>query len=82
MNELKFAIHIHTTYSDGNATHQELINAAQLAGLDGIIITDHNIWLDGLDGYYGEENKESCFWLAKKSMIDPWTRPVNMLVSE
>lgn len=57
MNELKFAIHIHTTYSDGNATHQELIDAAQLAGLDGIITTDHNIWLDGLDGYYGEEKQ-------------------------
>ena len=54
MNELKFAIHIHTTYSDGNASHQELIEAAQLANLDGIITTDHNIWLDGLSGYYGE----------------------------
>jgi hypothetical protein len=54
MNELKFAIHIHTTYSDGNASHQELIEAAQLANLDGIITTDHNIWLDRLSGYYGE----------------------------
>jgi len=54
MNESKFALHIHTKYSDGNGTHQDLIETAQLAGLDGIIVTDHNIWLDGYDGYYGE----------------------------
>ena len=54
MNESKFALHIHTKYSDGNGTHQELIETAHLAGLDGIITTDHNLWLDGLDGYYGE----------------------------
>lgn len=54
MNEIKFALHIHTHYSDGNGTHQRLIQTAQDAGLDGIITTDHNIWVKGLDGYYGD----------------------------
>jgi hypothetical protein len=56
MIESKFALHIHTTYSDGRATHNELINVAKKAGLDGIITTDHNIWVEGLDGYHGDGN--------------------------
>lgn len=36
------AIHIHTTYSDGNANVEEVIKEAQKAGLKWIIITDHN----------------------------------------
>jgi len=58
MNEIKIALHIHTNYSDGNASHQELVNIAAKAGLDGIITTDHNILVQGLEGYYGDgENK-------------------------
>ncbi len=36
------AIHIHTTYSDGTGTVDEVINAAQKSKLDWIIITDHS----------------------------------------
>ena len=54
MNESKFCLHIHTKYSDGNANHEELINVARKAELDGIITTDHNIWVDGIDGFYGD----------------------------
>jgi hypothetical protein len=57
MHETKFALHIHTKYSDGNANHESLIEIAKKAQLDGIITTDHNIWLSGLDGYYGEGRK-------------------------
>ncbi len=57
MHELRFCLHIHTNYSDGNAAHQELVAIAAKAGLDGIITTDHNIWVGGLDGYYGERKK-------------------------
>ena len=58
MNETKFSIHIHTHYSDGNASHHELVKIAEKAGLNGIITTDHNIWIDGLDGYYGEGKRK------------------------
>ncbi len=58
MHELKFAIHIHTYYSDGHASHQELIKIAEMAGLDGIITTDHNVWIKDLEGYYGENVKK------------------------
>lgn len=36
------AIHIHTTYSDGTGTVEEIAKAAKKAGLSWIIITDHN----------------------------------------
>jgi hypothetical protein len=43
--------HIHTTYSDGFGNHNQIALAALKAGLDFIVITDHNIWIDGYDGY-------------------------------
>jgi hypothetical protein len=54
MNEIKIALHMHTNYSDGNASHTALTQIAAKAGLDGIITTDHNIWVKGIEGYYGE----------------------------
>jgi hypothetical protein len=47
------AIHIHTTFSDGTASVEKVIKAAQKAGLKWIIITDHNS-LEALEkGYEG-----------------------------
>lgn len=69
MNELKFALHIHTHYSDGNATHKELTLIAEKAGLDGIIITDHNIWVRGMEGYY-KENKTNTMLLVGEEVHD------------
>jgi len=56
--ENKFALHIHTNYSDGNASHQELVKIGQKANLDGIITTDHNIWVQGLEGYFGDRKNK------------------------
>ncbi len=39
---LKGAIHIHTVFSDGHSTVPEVIATAQRAGLDFIVITDHD----------------------------------------
>lgn len=47
-------MHIHTTYSDGVAVHAEIARAAEEAGLDFIITTDHNVWVDGCEGFYGK----------------------------
>ncbi|MHC1785328.1 MAG: CehA/McbA family metallohydrolase [Anaerolineaceae bacterium] len=51
MNELVANLHIHTTYSDGSGSHDEIAREALDAGLDAIIVTDHNILVNGLDGY-------------------------------
>ncbi len=46
-------LHTHTVYSDGTADHEALANAAGAAGLDFVITTDHNVWVEGVEGYYG-----------------------------
>jgi hypothetical protein len=52
MHELIANLHMHTTYSDGNATHAELAQAAIRCNLDVIITTDHNTWVNGPENYY------------------------------
>lgn len=66
MIETKFAIHIHTNYSDGNASHHDLANLASQAGLDGIITTDHNIWVEGIEGYYGDGKKKTMVLVGEE----------------
>ena len=45
-------IHIHSSYSDGEKLHPEIAKVAAQCGLDVIFITDHNILVEGFDGYY------------------------------
>ena len=49
-------MHMHTPYSDGESWHAAIANDAIKAGLDFIIVTDHNIWVDGVEGYYENDN--------------------------
>lgn len=49
-------MHMHTPYSDGAASHLEIATAALNAQLDFVIVTDHNIWVDGVQGYYGDRD--------------------------
>jgi hypothetical protein len=44
-------LHAHTRYSDGNASHDEVALAGLQAGLDFLVTTDHNVWVEGIDGY-------------------------------
>lgn len=68
----KGAIHIHTKLSDGTGNLKTVIKAAKKAGLDWIIITDHNYYdtdegiFDGLYVIKGEEisPKEHNHYLA------------------
>jgi hypothetical protein len=52
MEELLLNLHMHTFYSDGHASHEEIARAAMRAGVDVIIITDHNVLVNGKEGYY------------------------------
>ncbi len=38
------AVHVHTVASDGSGTLGEVAEAARVAGLDFVTITDHNVW--------------------------------------
>ena len=44
--------HLHTDHSDGTASHREVANIAAQAGLDVIIVTDHNLWVPGVEGWH------------------------------
>ncbi len=45
--------HVHSSYSDGAASHKEIAAAAAAAGLNFVIVTDHNIYVYGPEAYYG-----------------------------
>lgn len=57
MHELVVNLHMHTPYSDGFGSHQEIAQAALRAGLDAVIVTDHNVFVDGPEDYYQEGNR-------------------------
>ena len=58
MEEIITNIHIHTSYSDGRKLHREIAEDAIKVGLDAIIITDHNIYVKGFDGYYARGDQK------------------------
>ena len=52
MHEIVVNLHMHTRYSDGSGTHRDIAYAALQAGLDAVIVTDHNVLVQGVEGYY------------------------------
>ena len=62
-------LHVHTPYSDGEGTHQDVAEAALLAGLDFVVFTDHNLLVCGIEGYYGDEARGYILLLAG---VEPW----------
>ncbi len=58
MNELTLNLHIHTKYSDGTGSHFDIARAALAAGVDAVIVTDHNIHVQGFEGYFHENDRK------------------------
>ena len=54
MHEITINLHMHTRFSDGHGSHADIATAAIGAGLDAVIVTDHNVRVDGPQGYYRE----------------------------
>jgi hypothetical protein len=67
-------LHNHTTYSDGHGSHDQIALAAIRAGLDFVVVTDHNILVKGLDGYrtLGDER---VLLLVGEEVHDPNRKP-------
>jgi len=53
MPEYVGAIHVHTCYSDGSGTLREISAAARRAGLDFVVLTDHDTLRPREDGWEG-----------------------------
>jgi hypothetical protein len=58
MNELTLNLHMHTKYSDGTGSHFDIARAAMAAGVDAVIVTDHNIHVQGYEGYFHENDRK------------------------
>lgn len=64
-------LHMHTTYSDGTGTHTDIAQAAIKAGLDFVIVTDHNVHVSGVEGYYyGKSREERVMLLVGEEIHD------------
>jgi len=50
---------MHSVYSDGSGTHSEIAAAAIEANLDAVIVTDHNVLVQGINGYHQINGKKT-----------------------
>ncbi len=57
MPEIVLNSHMHTRYSDGTGSHADIAAAAMKAGVDAVIVTDHNLLVNGPSGYYKDGNR-------------------------
>ncbi len=53
MHDYKGCIHVHSTYSDGHAAVPAILDAAREAGLDYLVLTDHDSLGARADGFEG-----------------------------
>jgi hypothetical protein len=54
--ELSCVAHVHSTYSDGTASVPELLEAARNAGVDAILLTDHDTLAARREGWEGHHD--------------------------
>lgn len=47
-------LHVHSVYSDGTANHERIAAAAAAAQLNFVVVTDHNVRPEGVEGYRGQ----------------------------
>lgn len=55
-HDVSCVAHVHTTYSDGTATVPELLAAAREAGIDAVLLTDHDTLAPLRDGWQGSHD--------------------------
>lgn len=66
MEELIANLHLHTKFSDGTGTHQDVLKAAMRCGLDVVMPTDHNVLVQGMDGYLRQGNRTVLLMCAEE----------------
>lgn len=68
--------HMHTPYSDGELYHADIAKAAVAAGLDFVIVTDHNVRVAGVEGYhYDDKSGRRVLLLVGEEVHDPRRSP-------
>ena len=66
MAELVVSLHMHTTYSDGTGSHKDIADAALKTNLDAVIVTDHNVLVQGPEGYYKDGKKRTLLLIGEE----------------
>lgn len=69
MHELTINLHMHTTYSDGSGTHADLGQIALKTNVDVLLVTDHNVLVEGVNGYF-RDGKKRVLVLACEEIHD------------
>ncbi len=68
-------LHVHTVYSDGSLTHAAVAAAAARAGLDFVVVTDHNVRARGLEGVYRTGDGRQVLLLTGEEVHDMLREP-------
>jgi len=66
MPEIILNLHMHTRFSDGDGSHKDIAIAAMKAGLDAVIVTDHNVWVNGPEGYFVDGDKRVLLMVGEE----------------
>lgn len=66
MQEVVVNLHMHTRYSDGTGTHRDIAKAALASGVDVVIVTDHNVLVSGVEGYYQEKKRKILLLIGEE----------------
>ncbi len=66
MHELIANLHMHTRYSDGSGSHSDIAAAALAAGVDVVIVTDHNVWTQGFEDYCRKDGKSVLMLIGEE----------------
>lgn len=69
MEEIIVNLHMHTRYSDGGGSHHDIAAAALKCGLDAVIVTDHNVLVQGFEAYY-KNNQRKVLMLIGQEIHD------------
>jgi PHP domain len=66
MFEAVLNLHMHTRYSDGTGSHEDLVRAGLNSGLDALIVTDHNVLVHGVNRYVHEGGRKLLILAAEE----------------
>lgn len=66
MEEITISLHNHTVYSDGLGTHEQVAHAAMQAGIDAIIMTDHNVLVKDFQKYWYKDGKKVLMLIGEE----------------
>ncbi len=65
-HEIILNLHMHTLYSDGGGSQADITTAAMKAGLDAVIVTDHNVLVNGPAGYYKDGDRRVLLMVGEE----------------